>query len=98
MTRATSRPPQPLAPSLRHPSEAIRSRARGDTAGHRPGLEIDNGHVVVPVHRDERADTVRSNENALGTASQRDALDFLARGRVENNQIARLEVRDQCEL
>src|SRR5262245_16721926 len=83
---------------LRHPGEAVWSRARRDTAGHGPGFEIDNGHVVVAVHGDECACPVWSDQNALGRASKGDAFDFLARGRVENDQIARVEIRDQRKL
>src|SRR5262245_50275410 len=82
---------------LRNPGETVWPGPSGDPPGHGPGLEVDHRHVVVAVDRDERLRVV-GNQDSLRLLAEREALRFLAGRRVDDDEIAGLEIGHERKL
>ena len=85
---------------LRLPGHPIRTCSGRDLLGDLPALEVNDGHVVVAINRDIGHRRLRSwrYQNTFGRAAERHTPDHFARGRVDDGQLAGVDVRDEREL
>src|SRR5207245_3601496 len=80
------------------PRHSVGAGAGFDAARFGQRLQIDDRDDVVSADGDVRVRAVRRDEDPFGTLSELQPLDLLARRRVDDDELAGVEIRDEHEL